>query len=334
MKNIFFFDKSNIDALDNWRGVLSLIVCFAHITQILCSSELHSQKWMAIWGPLAHSAVLIFFFLSGYVIFFSLEKRFELKSEIISNIKSFFLARLFRIYPPLIGSIILILALKLTIKFFFKTLPPEFTFSLSDIIKYLLMIKVSLGNINAPLWSLIIEWWFYFLGFFIYHMFQKSLVYKIVSIATVLIILKLFLIKLNSEITIYFVIWLLGGLFQRYSLFSHKKVLLILSLSFCIYIVFIRKIYFLNIPIHKNPLDQLSIVISFIGFLFIFKKNRFLTQLSNFSYSIYIIHYPIIIFIKLTIYENGINNWFILFLIFLLLILTSYFFSKIFEKKF
>ena len=331
-KNII--EYPSIDSLDNWRGLLSLVVCFAHITQITCTKELHQNNWMSIWGPLAHASVLLFFFISGYVIFYSLERRINSEEKLIKQISSYFIARFNRIYPPLLGSIFIIYLFKFIIKFYLRDLPIEFTFSIKDVASYLLMFKVSLGKINAPLWSLIIEWWFYYLVFFLYFMFRKSIVYKTISILSILIILNFLLNKLNSEISIYFLIWLLGGVFQRYNLFSRKLLFIILSSCSIIYIIFYKNFYLSNFPIHKSPVDQLLILSSLIGFLFIFKKNQLLSFTSTFSYSIYIIHYPILIFLKLLILKNGIDNWLNIFLLFFLIILISYLFSKTFENKY
>jgi peptidoglycan/LPS O-acetylase OafA/YrhL len=324
--------KENLNRVDNWRGVLSLIVCFGHLTQLLCSPELHS-KWTSMFGVLAHISVLIFFFLSGFVITSSLEKRFKKKDSIIKIFISYFSSRFKRIYPPLIAMIFFIIVLKIYIKSTFTSLPYEFMFSLRDIVEYVLMIKVSLGRINAPLWSLIIEWWFYFVGFLLFYLIGKQFVVKIIGTIFLFFIFNYILIKLNQQIIIYFLIWLLGVFFYILRILNYKNLLILISLILFIYVFIYKNILFINIDISNLPSYQFLSLFSLIGFIFLLNKNSFLSFISSFSYSIYIFHYPIFIFIKVLFYKNGINNWGVVISIFIFSIVVSYIFSLIFEKN-
>lgn len=299
--------------------------------QLLLSTQ-SFQAWMNCWGTIAHVSVLLFFFLSGYVIFYSLDKRFINSTNTYQNLKKYTISRIFRIYPPLIGMLILIICFKIFIKYNYKNLPDEFTYSYKDIINYFFMIKVSLGKINAPLWTLIIEWWFYYIGFTMFLLIRhKNKIIKLLGILSLLVFMRLILSYLNGEIIIYFSIWMFGALSYLFNVFKFKKLMLFISIVFFIYLFIYKNILYQDIT--KSPLIQFSVIISLIGFIFLTKRINFLTIISGFSYSIYIIHYPIFIFLKTIAFNTGIKNWFTFSLIFMIVITFSYFFAKFFENK-
>jgi peptidoglycan/LPS O-acetylase OafA/YrhL len=195
--------EDKINRIENWRGVLAILVLFSHSIQLLCSPKM-SQHWMISLGPIAHISVLIFFFLSGVVIFSSLEKRFKSQDKLIFIFYKYIRSRFIRIYPPLIGMIIIIIILKIYIKSTFPKLPNEFMFSFNDIINYLFMKDVSLGKINAPLWTLIIEWWLYIIGFISYFILTNKPVYKIIGVLILSILFFGMISKINNNFFVYF----------------------------------------------------------------------------------------------------------------------------------
>lgn len=324
--------KNNIDKIDNWRGILSLIVLFSHSIQLLCPNRM-IQDWMIIIGPVAHIAVLLFFFLSGFVIFYSIENRFKTEKKIILIFYNYLHARFIRIYPPLFGLIVILILLKSIIKLNYSILPEEFMFSIEDLFSYSLMLKVSLGKINAPLWTLILEWWLYIIGFIVYCMLIVKKSQKIICALLIITMITFITIKINDHFIVYFIIWIIGAMFYYVKIFEFRKLLFIFS-TFCFTYTFIYKnILFNGLDISKQPYLQILTIFSLIGILFIFKRNKILALISSFSYSIYIIHYPFFIFIKLIFLKSGINKWSELIFIDTLIILISFVFSKFFEDK-
>lgn len=321
--------------LDNWRAVLSCLVFIAHGFQILSPNNYKNASWTIIWGPLAHISVLLFFFLSGYVIWNSLQNRSKMKTIGLEFTLNFTKARLLRIFPPLIGSIILIYILKFLIKIKFPNQTIDsFNFSKFDVLQYLCMVKVSLGKINAPLWSLIIEWWFYYLGLLIFNYTQqRNYVLKVTALIVCFFTIKEILISLNSDIFIYFVIWSIGAIVKKYELFEHKKIILFISLLLFVYLFIVENILFSGVDLSKSPLLQFLITICFIGFIsleFNFKIFRFI---SNFSYSLYIIHYPIFLFVYYFVNDTKIDSYLTLTLTLLITLIVAFLFSKIFERN-
>ena len=324
--------KDKLNKIDNWRGVLALLVLFSHSIQLLCSNNM-SQDWMICLGPIAHISVLLFFFFSGFVIFSSLEQRFEIKKIRTVVFFNYIQARFLRIYPPLFGVLIITIIFKIYIKLNYSKLPEEFMFSIQDIINYTLMIEVSLGKINAPLWTLILEWWLYILGFLIYCILTSKTLQKIIFGFLTIIISTFITFKINDHFLTYFLIWTLGAVFYYTKAINFNKTLFLISLCCFVYTFIYENILFKGIDISNKPYLQVLVIFSFIGILFIFKRNKILAFISSFSYSIYIIHYPFFIFIKLIWFKNGTNNWYELIFVDILVISISFFFSRIFENK-
>jgi peptidoglycan/LPS O-acetylase OafA/YrhL len=321
-----------INKLDNWRGILALLVLFSHSIQLLCPNKM-IKYWMITIGPIAHISVLLFFFISGFVIFSSIEKRFKTEKKIIQIFYEYMSARFIRIYPPLLGIIFIIILFKSYITINYSTLPEEFMFSIEDLMSYLIMIKVSLGKINAPLWTLILEWWLYILGFLIYCLFILNNSQKIICGLLLIFITTFVTLEINDHFLVYFLIWTLGAIFYFTKAIRFNKTLFFISLCFFIYTFIYENILFNGVDISNKPYLQILVIFSFIGILFVFNKNNFFSFISNFSYSIYIIHYPFFIFIKLSWFKSGVNNWYELIFIDILVILISFIFSRIFENK-
>jgi peptidoglycan/LPS O-acetylase OafA/YrhL len=324
--------EDKLNKIDNWRGVLALLVLFCHSIQLLCSNRM-SKEWMICLGPIAHISVLLFFFFSGFVIFSSLEQRFKIKKNTTKVFINYIQARLIRIYPPLFGILIITIIFKFYIKLNYSKLPDEFMFSIQDIINYTLMFKVSLGKINAPLWTLILEWWLYILGFFIYCILITKTLQKIIFGFLLIFLTSFITFTINDHFLVYFLIWTLGALFYFTKIIKQHKILFIISTLCFTYTFFYENILFNGIDISNKPYLQILVIFSFIGILFIFKRNKILAFVSSFSYSIYIVHYPFFIFIKLIWFKTGTNNWYELIFIDIIVVSISFFFSRIFENK-
>lgn len=324
-----------LEQLDNWRAILSCIVFISHGFQILSPSDLKNQEWMRIWGPLAHISVLLFFFISGFVIWNSLLYRSNWESNSFKFTLNFAKARFFRIFPPLIGSIVVIYIIKILMKIYFHNHSiEEFNFSRLDVFQYLTMTKVSLGKINAPLWSLIIEWWFYFLGLLIFkYSIKKNVLFKIIILIICYYILKNVLIFLNTDILIYFLIWTIGALVNKYNLFENKKINIIITILLSYYLFIDQNILFSGIDLSKSPMFQLLIIIAFIGIIGIEFNVSILKYLSKFSYSLYIIHYPIFLFVFYFFNLKYSNTIIVLSITFILTMFFAFIFSFLFERN-
>jgi len=152
-------------------------------------------------GGLASYCVLLFFILSGFLISYSLLNK--LKNQPEYNFWSFFKDRFFRIYPPFLGALIVVvlldftsgyltgadLSIKMYMKNFMLNIFQLQGFPVANILYYQYGLDFfyfrHFGS-NFPLWTISIEWWLYmFYGFFIFHvlwlfhlLFYKGQVYQ------------------------------------------------------------------------------------------------------------------------------------------------------------
>jgi peptidoglycan/LPS O-acetylase OafA/YrhL len=323
--------KEKLANLEGWRGVLSLFVCISHAFQLLAPKTLWGNSFMNLWGNLSHFSVIAFFFISGIVIFYSLSIRFKHDNSFISYSK----ARFLRIYPPFIGLIFILIILRfLVFKLNLNTIKSEFGFNNLDVLYSSIMVKLSLGKVNAPLWSLLLEWWFYFIGYFIVlGITSKSIFIKFFSI--VLIVLNYhFLLSVNSNTTIYLIIWLMGGLYFVFFDFLYRtKIFVIIGVICIIYLVFIANVFFQKFQLSNHTFHQLLCILMFSSLWCYLPKLKTLKLLAESSYSLYILHYPFFLFTLGICNLYSFNLYYVLPTSILLLIILAHYYALIFENR-
>lgn len=184
----------NIDFIDGLRGLAALYVLIHHASYLLQEGELllrlsgHSTnpmlspfdafviRFMSIFRS-GWVAVMLFFVLSGFVIHLRQAQQLSTTTDLKFQWRKYFMRRIKRIYPPLLLAILITfvtdkLGLWMTLSPYTNSTPysminrqnPE---ALSDVqlIGNLLLLTpfgyfVTWGT-NLPLWSLGYEWWFY-----------------------------------------------------------------------------------------------------------------------------------------------------------------------------
>lgn len=184
MIKIVNLNKEELERIDGWRGILVLIVVSIHAQQLFLVPYFGMNNGFYIWGSIANFTPLAFFFISGLVIIMSLILNYNKNDKV--DLKHFLYSRISRIYPPLIASILICYAIKFIIYKFNMLggdqsflLPQEefgigrdhFIFSRYDTIEYLKMNKLGFEKVNPSLWTLIVEWWMYFFGLFVFLFF-------------------------------------------------------------------------------------------------------------------------------------------------------------------
>ena len=151
--------------LDGVRFVAALAVLFGHLSQ-----DGFAMDWMPL-AKFSHSAVIVFFVLSGFIVY---------SSTVTAGIdgRRYFVARASRIYSVALPSVLFCSALALLVELY----APEFgrsisgyrPISLADITASLLFLNQSWMMttdlpFNDPYWSLCYEVWYYaFFGIFIF----------------------------------------------------------------------------------------------------------------------------------------------------------------------
>jgi len=310
----------HIQKLDSLRGFAALYVVIYHCVQ---QFEFIPKVVKIVFFSFGQEAVMMFFLLSGFVIYWSCSRKSVL------SLKDYFARRFRRIYFPFFIS----LFVSAFIFLFNKKL--ENNFSWFDLLGNFIMLQdISflkpgtwfdpfLGNV--VLWSLSYEWWFYILFFLAYKtIFKiKNRIYYVFIFSSISYALYSIIPNQIALIISYFIIWWSGvefaEIFQRYHRFPRGKIKPILSCLFLMCILTIIPVFFVKkIELGIYPflifrhffISFLILIIALIWYnykMILFDRIFGLfAAISPISYGLYIFHYPILIQWQLGIYLDNI----------------------------
>ncbi|CAM3786801.1 acyltransferase [Mucilaginibacter galii] len=294
--------RNKINALESLRGFASIYVAVGH--------------WI-LWNKLnpifdslfkfGTEAVTTFFLLSGFVIFYS-----TLKSSDI-NLKDYFIRRFRRIYFPFVCAIIVSIAIYQSLDI-----------SLSEFLGNLFLLqdqRRTPGNIvnpflgNQPLWSLSYEWIFYLIFPFIFRAIKNTK--RRVHIVGVFSLLSfgIYLLFPNHILLVFahFILWWTGLELAEY--FFGDRTLKRCKTLIIYYVLFIALLavnWWFNYSSTKVldlgsypflPLRQFCFAfICLLSVIYLTKATKILVsrldifiKVAPISYSIYILHFPILI---------------------------------------
>lgn len=311
--------QNNFDIL---RLLLAILVYFAH-WNILTSRNISNLLF-----HLSGFAVDMFFIVSGFLIFWSFDAD--------QNKKHFYIKRFFRIFP-LMAFLVLVQTL------FFIGFSDG---SIFDIVKYFIsnifflnFFSPSVGTtlsalevdaINGSLWTLKNEVAFYVMVPFIFMLYKKWGGYFFVILYSLSVVymfgvdyigISKLLVQFPAQLRLFLVGILLYIIFDK---LNSRNIYSLAILSLISIIMFVDNNYFKFI---FYPFAVGILVIFLVYFVKTIKINF------DFSYSFYILHFPVI---QLALYF-GVNpsNPIVSFIVLFLVILVLSYFSEIFiEKKF
>lgn len=332
--------NNHISVLDGIRGLSILFVLFYHIG-VIKSGFL---------------GVDIFFILSGFLITMVIYNQIE---ENRFSFKSFYMKRVFRIFP--MALIVLLLSFMISSQILFKNEFEEFlkyfhyaiTFR-SNILSMQELDYFDLGVNFKPLvhyWSLAVEIHFYLIiPFILYYFLKKDQIKQLF-----LVVLAFILCSIIYSITyidsrgnyfstfsrIYeFLIGVGVFLFYKYKNNNYTINKQIFNLLNIIIMAFIFSIIIIDLEILntiKSLIISLLVAILILNNIIfnyknIFLENRILSNIGLISYSLYLIHYPVLAFSRI-IYgrELFISESLILLLVIFFLSILSY---EYIEKRF
>ncbi|MDZ8109721.1 MAG: acyltransferase [Nostoc sp. DedQUE12a] len=315
--------------LDLLRGIAALLVFIGHVRGFLFLqySELSNPnffiKRLNTLTGLGHQAVMIFFILSGFFISASVLRAIRQKQWSWVN---YLVARLTRIYIVLIPALLLSCFWDfLGINIFgtgqdslygekalssslatFKILE-NFTFpTFWGNVAFLQTIFVEQFGSNKVLWSLAYEFWYYMLFPLIILLFcvksiKLRILYAVLSGAILLLV--------GSQIRIYFLIWLMGALisfFPTSKLLTKRKLLnslILLSIVVLCLVITLQRF----LP-NELTADFLIGICTAVMIYFLvndrtkIKKEGLYEKISRglagCSYTLYLVHMPILSFIR------------------------------------
>ena len=150
--------------LDVLRGVAALAVVFDHLSYYVLQ---HVRADVYRWFDPGNYGVFVFFIISGYIVPASLERK--------GSVRTFWVSRLFRLYPLYLLAVGIAVALYLM---HFGSIRGENSDPEASILSQLLMMSNVLGGENLPnvVWSLSYEMVFYLLltALFIARVHKRS----------------------------------------------------------------------------------------------------------------------------------------------------------------
>ena len=328
--------NSNAHVTDEWkksgRGIAAIVVAIAHAYGLYLSPFFGPDDYLGIFFAIAsHQAVMIFFLISGYLITISININIK-KNEGMFRFFQYLASRIARIYPPLLFAIAMTTFFWGVIRFFNlhgvnSNLPYEignfapsravFSLGLADI-KNAVMMQNGMLDANGPLWSLYIEWRIYIVaGVLAFFLTVNAIIYKSV-LAIIFAYVFYGLFSINEHAMFYLMIWLLGCIFSlapfltKLALIKHRY----LVFSVLLIVIFLWGILNPKIVISGGSkfgffenVFQLLICFSWSMLIIPDRLTKLTTfkiisiWLGNLSYSLYILHFPIMLFF-LSLFHN------------------------------
>ena len=318
--------------LDLIRGLAALGVFMQHLRTLLFQNYWEGpgsflKKIFYFITGFSHESVIVFFVLSGFLITGSIVNARKKESFSVLN---YGLDRLVRLWIVLIPGLVLTLVIDRLGIHWFGTNPAylgtiQYTGNIDVAanlnaptffgnIFFLQGIRVNTFGSNTPLWSLTNEFWYYVLFPAIYFLFYLKKIWIRVSLS-ILTITIFFLI--GQGILLYFLVWLIGSaLFFVKENFPAPSVRLKQILLVAGIIAF--GIYFYELRI-SGPLDWVKDILSglitavlcFVG-LYSDMRSKLISRIVSFfsgmSYSLYVIHLPLALFLSSWLVGSQ-KNW-------------------------
>lgn len=324
-------DPHTFSSLDVLRGGLAMIVCVAHSWQVFINTVDDSLTYAIPFGLGARFAVLCFFCLSGYVMAYSVTRNIQKYGSF--NSLEYGMSRFIRIVPPLSAAIVLAWALSMVAEWAsIQTLPADIKGArevfVSDVGVQLYSISMVFtegdlsGGLNGPLWSLQYEIQLYvILGLLAIVGFSSWWVLRIVA-ACALIVYWDYAFQLRYSSGVLSLQFLWYGAFASgvigYAMFNkaQDKILvrvLVIGIALSLFLIATcNPQQIVNQMDLATPmiLAQCLITISFTaGIVWLARKrtNHPVAVLGNFSYTLYIVHFPFLLFVYFILANNAVH---------------------------
>ena len=306
--------KTRIDLLDVFRFIAIFLVIFFHYFSAFARPGIevpHSSPYSEfILFKYGYLGVELFFMISGFVIFLTLEN--------CRSIKSFFIKRIIRLFPAmLVCSVFTYIAVSLIdhdMRFPglhrpLESFLPSLTFTDTFIWEPILGKKV--GYIDGAYWSLAVEVKFYILSACLYFIDKKNflrnwLLLSLFSVGTQIILIQdpfgfrairaisFFSQAVNFLLFPKYITFFTLGIFF-YKKFMRQAISPLLMMG--ITVLFMMQLFFVELV--KNDWIEKSFILSFaaIFILFVYKRewlqpvsNKMFAGVGLASYSLYLIH--------------------------------------------
>lgn len=327
----------HIKQLDSIRGFACVYVVLSHfIPQV----DLFSHQFIIFFFSFGQEAVILFFLLSGFVIYLSVYKKTQLEFQ------SYWIRRFRRIYFPFMIAIILSIIIG------FGNGNVAENFSVHDLLGNIFMLQdydeVKPGTWfnpfmgNLPLWSLSYEWWFYMIFYPLYKSFlfkHSQRIYIVCFMSTIAYITYTIFPNQVALFISYFIIWWCGveaadkyinqGYFSWRNISPLYYCLLFMSALSLVQVLNLPEIRFGYYPFlmfRHFFFAFLSIIIGLIWYklklIYFSQTIGLFTSIASISYGLYIFHFPILNRWQLS--SSADNIWLVYIVKFAIIIVLSY----------
>lgn len=283
---------------DMWRGGSAVAVVIGHVFQVFSPSH------QRLFSTLAGFAVMAFFALSGFFIHKSLSRCFQDSIDW----RSFVAARVDRILPPFVVSLLLTILLWGVAPYFFASGSHSFLtptsrteYSLDGVWQTVFFLNGFIGttlSANGVLWSLTYEVWYYVLGCLLSMALMGS------RVGWVSIPLLIVLTTANKYFAIQGLVWA-GGFFVSI-LHANAKIPVLPRLPMWLLPAALL-IWMMQVP--ETMLSRAGLISMLLfgvwmvwHMAYVLGRDnvpqiRWLAWSASFSYTLYITHFPILLFI-------------------------------------
>ncbi len=306
------------------RGIAALVVVIAHMHQIFLTPYLGPQHRAAqAFSFMADQSVMIFFIISGFLITHSIIENIK-RNQGQFDIVAYAASRIARIYPPLCFAVLLSIIFYSVICFFslpgssadfpfgIGAFPPTreiYVISWADL-KNTLFMHNGLLEVNGPLWSLFVEWRIYILAGTLAWLIKANGTMQKIIIFGIFIYSCRKLLNINEHSLFYLQVWLIGSITSlvlhkllKWKLPNRKFVLIVLCLIILGWVCSTPDLITAggtNSSFQRSAFRLLTCVfwcsLLFYRLPAIAKQIPLARWLGNFSYSLYILHFPIMLF--------------------------------------
>lgn len=309
--------------LDAIRFIAAFMVLLSHTrNDFFCEySELPVEQHnlasfiFYLFGRLGHEAVIVFFVLSGFLVG---GRTLERIKDGGFDVRLYAINRFSRIYPPLIISILFYYFTCI----FVSTETWDWGVAIGNFLNLQGILCNSLVN---PFWSLSYEWWFYIvLASIGVSITANKRWIKLLGFLSACISISVFLV---GEMTIFYLaIWLLGALAYLIKPSNYNKGLFVISLLGMVTGIALYQLstdtHAFSFPIRISNSQIIELYMSFMTCLFIQQVilikpsskltnyfERVLGYMGNFSYTLYLSHRIICMWIFCFVFEKHGGNF-------------------------
>ena len=269
---------NRIPELEALRGIAALSVVLFHYTRFF-RSNLQYDFSPIFDFQYGHHGVELFFMISGFVIFMSLDR--------IQSVKEFMYKRFVRLYPTYW------ICLSITLLFLLVDNTNQFSFSLRDKILNVLMFQnlLNVPNVDGSYWSLLPELCFYVMMIFLW---RCNLIKNIFSVSIFWLILmyvallrpSILDVLLNLKFGVFFILGIMFNLLHQNKNQYYPHLIIIITL---VSVFFIRE---------SVEVSLFTAFFIFLFYLLVYQKLSFLDHsvfifLGKISYPLYLLHQTI-----------------------------------------